>query len=75
MVYPDPAVLLEVQTRDQRTRQFVATLGLSPPDNNMTDRGGEPPPCILSHGPAEEGSVYAASEMLWGSSTDGNVGN
>ncbi len=74
MVYPDPAVLLELRTRDQRTRQYVATLGLSPPDNDMTDRGGEPPLFIPSHGPAEEGSVYAASE-IWGPSTDGNVGD
>ena len=75
MVYPDPAVLLEFQTRDQRTRQYVATHGLFPPNNNMTDLGGEPPMCMPSRGAAEEGSAYAASSELWGSSSDGNVGD
>ena len=72
MVYPDPAVLLEFHTRDQRTRQFVATLGLSPPDNDMIDRGGEPP--LRIHDAAEAGSINATTEIC-GPSSDGNVGD
>jgi len=68
----DPAALLEVQTRDQGTRHFVATFEQSPPDNDMTDWGGEPPLCIRDA--AEASSINTSSEFCPPPS-DGNVGD
>ncbi len=65
MVPPDPATLVEMRTRDQRTREFVATLQLTPPNDNMTDGGGEPPMFIYN---AVEISSVSSSDYLGPSS-------
>lgn len=41
IVYLDLAVLLKFRTRQQRTREYVATFQPTLPDDNMTDGGGE----------------------------------
>lgn len=41
IAYVDSAVLVELHTREQRTREYVATLRQTTPDDNMTDGQGE----------------------------------
>ena len=65
MVPPDPATLVEMRTRDQRTREFVATIQLTPPNDNIPDGGGELPMFIYN---AVETSSVSSSDFLGPSS-------
>ena len=69
IVYLDSAVLLELHTREQRTREYVATLQpILPDDNIMTDGEGEIRLPLNTLDPAEGSSVYSSD--IWGPSSD-----
>jgi len=71
IVYLDSAVLLELHIREQRTREYVATLQPILPDDNMTDGEGEIRLPLNALDPAEVSSVYSSD--LLGPPSDINV--
>jgi len=56
----DSAVVLELYTREQRTREYVATLQPTPPEDNMTDGEGEIPLNTRDPAAAEISAVYGS---------------
>jgi len=67
----DPVTVLEMRTRDQRTRQFFVTHEQSPPNNDITDQGGEP---RLHIHDGAEASSFSASSAVWSSSSGWQCG-
>jgi len=60
----DLAVLLELHTREQRTREYVATLEPTPPDDDMPDGGEGEIPLNTRASAAAEVSIVYGSDML-----------
>jgi len=60
IIYLDSAVLLELHTRHQRTREYVATLQPIPRDDNATDGEGEIRLPLTFLDLAEVSSVYGS---------------
>ena len=65
IVYLDSAVLVQIHTREQRIREYVATLLPIPPDDSMTMTDVEDE--INTHDPAEVSTLYS-SDILGPSS-------
>ena len=66
IVYLDSAVLVQIHTREQRIREYVATLLPIPPDDSMTMTDVEDE--LNTHDPAEVNTVYSSD--IWGPSSD-----
>ena len=66
IVYLDSAVFVQIHTREQRIREYVATVLPIPPDDSMTMSDVEDE--LNTHDPAEVNTVYNSD--IWGPSSD-----
>ena len=73
IAYPDPLVIMRLHGRDERTRQYVATLRPLPPGDGMPDAEGETPFTLGGRDAAETSTVR--SSEYFGPPSDPGAGN